>query len=58
MRSLSEIMAIILKIWSQSALEHDLSLRCLVLDVVLLALARALPKRLSEPSLGRSRPLL
>jgi hypothetical protein len=27
-------MAIISKIWSQSALEHDLSLRCLVLDAV------------------------
>jgi hypothetical protein len=27
-------MAIISKIWSQSTLEHDLSLRCLVLDVV------------------------
>jgi hypothetical protein len=33
-RSLNGIMAIISKIWSQSALEHDLSLRCLVLDVV------------------------
>jgi hypothetical protein len=27
-------MAIISKIWSQSALEHYLSLRCLVLDAV------------------------
>jgi hypothetical protein len=27
-------MAIISKIWSQSTLEHDLSLRCLVLDAV------------------------
>jgi hypothetical protein len=27
-------MAIISKIWSQSTLEHDHSLRCLVLDVV------------------------
>jgi hypothetical protein len=33
-RSLNGIMAIIVKIWSQSALELDLSLRCLVLDVV------------------------
>jgi hypothetical protein len=33
-RSLNGIMAIIAKIWSQSALEHDLSLRCLVLDVM------------------------
>jgi hypothetical protein len=38
-RSLNGIMAIISKIWSQSALEHDLSLRCLVLD--------ALPRRQS-----------
>jgi hypothetical protein len=27
-------MAIIARIWSQSALEHDLSLRCIVLDAV------------------------
>jgi hypothetical protein len=33
-RSLNGIMAIIAKIGSQSALEHNLSLRCLVLDVV------------------------
>jgi hypothetical protein len=33
-RSLNGIMAIIAKIWSQSALELDLSLRCLMLDVV------------------------
>jgi hypothetical protein len=33
-RSFNGIMAIIAKIWSQSALELDLSLRCLVLDVV------------------------
>jgi hypothetical protein len=33
-RSLNGIMAIISKIWSQSALELDLSLRCLVLDAV------------------------
>jgi hypothetical protein len=33
-RSLNGIMAIIAKIWSQSTLEHDLSLRCLVLDDV------------------------
>jgi hypothetical protein len=33
-RSLNGIMAIIAKIWSQSTLELDLSLRCLVLDVV------------------------
>jgi hypothetical protein len=28
------IMAIISNIWSQSTLEHDLSLRCLVLDAM------------------------
>jgi hypothetical protein len=39
-RSLNGIMAIISKIWSQSALELDLSLCCLVLDVVLGARAR------------------
>ena len=33
-RSLNGIMAIIAKIWSQSALELDLSLRCLMLDAV------------------------
>jgi hypothetical protein len=33
-RSLNGIMAIISKIWSQSALEHDFSSRCLVLDAV------------------------
>jgi hypothetical protein len=33
-RSLNGIMAIIAKIWSQSALELDFSLRCLMLDVV------------------------
>jgi hypothetical protein len=33
-RSLNGIMAIISKIWIQSALEHDLSLLCLVLDAV------------------------
>jgi hypothetical protein len=33
-RSLNGIMAIMSKIWSQSALEHDLSLRCLVVDAV------------------------
>jgi hypothetical protein len=33
-RSINGIMAIISKIWSQSTLEHDLSLRCLVLDAV------------------------
>jgi hypothetical protein len=33
-RSLNGIMAIISNIWSQPALEHDLSLRCLVLDVM------------------------
>jgi hypothetical protein len=33
-RSLNGIMAIISKIWSQSTLEHNLSLRCLVLDAV------------------------
>jgi hypothetical protein len=33
-RSLNEIMAIITNIWSQSALELDLSLRCLVLDAM------------------------
>jgi hypothetical protein len=49
-------MAIISKIWGQSALELDLSLRCLVLDVVPDARARtgvrrARPERLSEPRL-------
>jgi hypothetical protein len=39
-RSLNGIMAIISKIWSQCALEHDLSLRCLVLDAVLDTRAR------------------
>jgi hypothetical protein len=39
-RSLNGIMAIISKIWSQSALEHDLSLHCLVLDVAPDARAR------------------
>jgi hypothetical protein len=39
-RSLNGIMAIISKIWSQSALELNLSLRCLVLDVVPGARAR------------------
>jgi hypothetical protein len=39
-RSLNGIMAIISKIWSQSALEHDLSLRCLVLDATPDARAR------------------
>jgi hypothetical protein len=33
-RSLNGIMVIISKIWSQSALEHDLSMRCLVFDAV------------------------
>jgi hypothetical protein len=33
-RSLNGMIAIIAKIWTQSALEHDLSLRCLVLDAV------------------------
>jgi hypothetical protein len=53
-RSLNGIMAIIAKIWSQSALELDHSLRCLVLDAVprrqsALALAHAHPERVSEP---------
>jgi hypothetical protein len=39
-RSLNGIMAIISKIWRQSALELDLSLRCLVLDAVPDARAR------------------
>jgi hypothetical protein len=41
-------MAIISKIWSQSMLELDLSLRCLVLDVVPGARARTgvLPRML------------
>jgi hypothetical protein len=39
-RSLNGIMAIISKIWSQSALQLDLSLCCLVLDVVPGARAR------------------
>jgi hypothetical protein len=57
-RYLNGIMAIMSKIWAQSALELDLSLRCLVLDAVLDARARtgvrrARPERLSEP---RPRP--
>jgi hypothetical protein len=56
-------MAIISKIWGQSALELDLSLCCLVLDVVLDARVRtgvrhARPERLLEPALGRARPRL
>jgi hypothetical protein len=53
-------MAIISKIWSQSVLEHDLSLRCLVLDAVPDARVRtgARPERLLEPPLGRARPRL
>jgi hypothetical protein len=39
-RSLNGIMAIISKIWGQSALELDLSLHCLVLDAVPDARAR------------------
>jgi hypothetical protein len=39
-RSLNGIMAIISKIWSQSTLELDLSLRCLMLDAVPGARAR------------------
>jgi hypothetical protein len=57
-RSLNGIMAIISKIWGQSALELDLSLRYLVLDAVPDARActgvrHARPERLSEP---RPRP--
>jgi hypothetical protein len=56
-------MAIISKIWSQSALEHDLSLRCLVLDVVPDARARTgarprTPRVLVRASLDRARPRL
>jgi hypothetical protein len=57
-RSFNGIVALISKIWAQSAFELDLSLRCLVLDAVPGARARtgvrhARPERMSEP---RPRP--
>jgi hypothetical protein len=56
-------MAIISKIWSQSTLEHDLSLlprarrHAQTLERTLV-LAHAHPERLLEPPLGRARPRL
>jgi hypothetical protein len=49
-------MAIISKIWSQSALEHDLSLRCLVLDVVPDTRARTGARPHSPRALVRASP--
>jgi hypothetical protein len=55
-RSLKGIMAIISKIWSQSALELDLSLRCLVLDVVPGARARTGVRPSTPRALVRAPP--
>jgi hypothetical protein len=55
-RSLNGIMSIISKIWSQSALEHDLSLRCLVLDVVPDARARTGARSRTPRALVRASP--
>jgi hypothetical protein len=49
-------MAIISKIWSQSALEHDISLRCLVLDVVPDARARTDARPRTPRALVRASP--
>jgi hypothetical protein len=49
-------MAIISKIWSQSALELDLSLRCLVLDVVPRARARTGVRPRTPRALVRAPP--
>jgi hypothetical protein len=56
-RSLNGIMAIILKIWSKSALELDLSLRCLVLDAVPSARARTGVRPRTPRALVRASPL-
>jgi hypothetical protein len=45
-----------LKIWSQSALEHDLSLRCLVLDAVPDARARTGARQRTPRVLVRASP--
>jgi hypothetical protein len=55
-RSLNGIMAIISKIWSQSALEHDLSLRCLVLDAVPNTRARTGARPRTPRALVRASP--
>jgi hypothetical protein len=55
-RSLNGIMAIISKIWSQSALERDLSLRCLVLDAVPSARARTGVRSRTPRALVRAPP--
>jgi hypothetical protein len=49
-------MAIISKIWSQSALELDLSLRCLVLDAVPGARARTVVRPRTPRALVRAPP--
>jgi hypothetical protein len=54
--SLNGIMAIISKIWGQSALELDLSLRCLVLDVVPGARARTGVRPRTPRALVRASP--
>jgi hypothetical protein len=56
-RSLNGIMAIISKIWSQSALELDLSLRCLVLDAVPGARARSGVRLCMSRAIVRASPL-
>jgi hypothetical protein len=55
-RSLNGIMAIISKIWTQSMLEHDLSLRCLMLDVVPDARARTGARPRTPRALVRASP--
>jgi hypothetical protein len=55
-RSLNRVMAIISKIWSQSALELDLSLRCLVLDAVPGARARTGVRPRTPRALVRAPP--
>jgi hypothetical protein len=55
-RSLNGIMAIISKIWSQSALELDPSLRCLVLDAVPGARARTGVRPRTPRALVRASP--
>jgi hypothetical protein len=55
-RSLNGIMAIISKIWSQYALEHDLSLRCLVLDAVPDSRARTGARPRTPRALVRASP--
>jgi hypothetical protein len=57
-RSLNGIMAIISKIWSQSALELDLSLRCLVLDAVPDARVRTGVRPRTPRALVRAPPLV